>query len=1023
MPEHRYRALLIGNAVFRRDPQGLPKLHGPRADVDALCDALADPESGLFAVEEIETLIDRSLQSLREELYRFFVTDATPDDVLFLYYSGHGKLDIQGRLHLCTNDTRMDSLRVTALQYKEHIEELIKESPANAAVTILDCCHSGAFRGGELKVKATGKGRCVITSASANELALDAFGPGGTSPFTSALVTGLRFARADGRLTTQDLYDYVETELSPAGNSRPQFYFDGEGSIALANRSPRKTPSAPSQVDIAPVTTDTVAAQSAPIPDQRTPELGRSRSGPIVPALPEPRTHLWTLLNEAATSALSEKDRGQASRALQEVAEEAARFDVRWPIAVLKRLGNGPERQAVAEALLTGLAKLNPIQAIEFARDFYLGSPERTGAHLAIASVLPESEQELAQRVLWDAFDSCALQSGKRVARLIVRILEIRSYLDVAEPPESVAALVRVAKGLNSADREIWAEFDLALKSCLSQERDPVVRAQSQADAALKLALFDPVAAQDFFRSGDHFLPEPAFKLLPIADITMGGAAMLGVDPATGHRLFEVAERRCRSQDDWIEFFDALIGLVGASPGPTPTTADHLVTMMERAADRVSDNEWWQVSSAAEALVASAPVAAGRLLRLDPDEDRMRRNLIRLAKEAAAVDASAARHIATAAERLVLSIIDESEQAQELGTLAEAFAAVDPEHAVRLLKSIPGTDGRRPAAIAKVAAVVTAAFPDRISMLADVFNDGDGLGTPVAAVYEGVAKIDPDRAMQLIAPFPDSPFKNLVIESAAASLAETEPDRAAELAFDIEDQARRGHALLTIVQKIVASEPERAGALARRIPDNDDCGYARITALCAAGRALVGQNPYQAEQLLRLAETTANSMKDDCRKGAMLSKIATVYIEIGSATLQISKLLARAEACASANPDDDPDDRTSLLAEVMIGLALIAPKRAERIAETLPDQWSARDADLGNAAKAMAPNDPRRAQQFASMISENWELLRTQAALVEEFCRSAPARAEHLALSMAPGEYRTRALLAVAEAGVRRQSW
>lgn len=1036
MPDRRYRALLIGNAVFRRDPQGLPKLHGPRADVDALSDALANPDTGLFAAEDIDTLIDRNLQNLREELHRFFIEDADRDDVLFLYYSGHGKLDLLGRLHLCASDTRVNALPVTALRYKEDIDAMIEASPATATVTILDCCHSGAFRGGDLKVKATGSGRCVITSASAGELAPDSLGPNGMSPFTTALVTGLRFAHADIHLTAQGLYEYVETELSPAGNASPQFYFDGEGSIALARRALRPPPVAEPLNE----TTEPVAAQ--PRRFQSTPAEKRELAGlpplatppepeqaPAGLKLPEPRTLLWKLLNEAAETALSEdRDRG-TNDLLGEVVEAAVQLDERWPRAVLKRLGdaplkNAPLKQVVIEAMARGLTDKDIPGAIAFAREFAVSTPERTGAMIAIAAAMPEVEQVLAQGVLGDAAESCRRGRGPETLPTLLRLLEIESYAAGRTPPDADADLARVAVGLTQGNPGALRNFVATLRIRLEQVPDHAVRMQFQADAAVRMAKFDPRAAREFFYMGGHLLHEVSFEELPIREITQGGAAILGIDPSTGHRILEIAERRCRDQADWIEFFEALMDLLHASSAPAPGVAGHLTTMVERATDQVSDNELWRLSYASEALIASAPEAASRLLRLDPDEDRMRRHLIRLAKAVATVDVVAARDIATAAERLVLSIIDEAEETNELIELAQAFAGFDPEHAIRLLNSIPAGGFHRSYAIAKVAEVFASVYPDRIEMLIGALDPGDKPETLRTDVYTGVARVDPEWAMRLVDPLPDSPFKDSVIASAAETMAKTAPEHAAELAFEIRDESSRGDALAMLVRKFVDVDPERAAALARRIPDILACDHPRVTSLCTASRALIAQHPAQARELLVLAERTAGLRNDDGLKGLLLFRIAKVYIEIGSSSLRVSNLLKQAESCASASEEDHEENRTGLKAKLMIGWASIAPKRAELMLLALPAEWWVlRNSDLREAAIAMAPTDPRRAEQFAAMIGLKSELLRTQAALVEEFCQSAPARAERLALSMEPGENRTRALLAVAEAEVRRQSW
>ncbi|MFG3341679.1 caspase family protein [Glycomyces sp. NPDC048151] len=1023
MPDRRYRALLIGNAVFRRDPQGLPKLQGPRADVDALCEALADPQSGMFATEDIETHIDRSHSNLREELYRFYIEEATRDDVLLLYYSGHGKLDLQGRLHLCTSDTLVSRLRVTSLQYKEHIDALIQESPAAATVTILDCCHSGAFRGGELKVKATGNGRCVITSASATELALDALGPGGTSPFTNVLVTGLRFAPTESQLSAQDLYDYLETELRPAGTSRPQFYFDGTGSIVLARRSvPASEPSIPPTAEsghfIQHVMTGTDLGEfniPGPTADRDSP------SSSLGLHLPEPRTHLWRLLNEAVASALSEDDENDKdpSERLREVFEAAAQLDDRWPKAVLKRLPQSREQFIVVEALCAGLARIDARAAIEFAQRFTFGSAERTGAQLAIAAALPDSELVLAQQILQEAIASCKDGYGDRETQLLVRLFEIQCSAEIPEPPADIAPLARVARALNQIAPDIWGDLIEDLESLLWNQPDQAVWTPVQAEAALRMARFAPSTAQRFFSLDGHMLHESDFERLPIEDITCGGSAMLAIDPPIGHRLLEIAERRCRSHADWVKLFNALLDALQTSPGPSPAQAEHLITMVERAVDHVAEEERWRLSHAADALVATAPVAASRLLRIDSDEDRMRRGLIRVAKQAAAVDAVTARPIAYAAERLVLSILDEVAEANELIYLAEAFAAIDPDHAVRLIRSMPENGLSQSLAISKVAAVFAATSPDRIARLVRDLATGEKAERVATDVYDGVAEVDPERALELVASLPESPYKSSVIATAAEAIAAFAPHRAAEVAATIDDEYRRGHTLLSIVQTIVKDDPDWAALIALTIPDTAECAYARVSALCMAGLAL----PAQAEELLTRAEITAGQMDNDYLKGSLLCDIANAHIEIGSVPLRASRLLSQAELCASASAEDDADRRTALLAEVMVGWASIAPRKAERIAEGLPDDWKDRDTHFERAATALAADDPRRAEQFIAMIGGQDELLRAQSALVEEFCRSAPGRAEQLALTMKSGSERTQALLTVAEAEQRRRSW
>lgn len=1041
MTERRYRALLIGNAIFRRDPQGLPKLHGPRADVDALCEALADPQSGLFAPEDIEPLIDRNVQSLREELYRFFIEEATRDDVLFLYYSGHGKLDLQGRLHLCASDTRVGSLPVTALKYKEDIEALVKESPASSAVTVLDCCHSGAFRGGELKVKATGKGRCVITSASANELALDTTGPGGTSPFTSALVTGLRFAQAAGQLTAQGLYDYLETELSPAGNSRPQFFFDGEGAIPLARREPRALSGVPlddGRFDLHELTAQFAdkhpeserAVQSATSSAARSLadelDAGPVVAEPITWRLPEPRTHLWTLLNEAAASTLPENEQDvESTVALCQVVKAVARLDPKWPMAVVRRLAPGEVLQSLVEAMVAAIAEYDDGLALEYLNAFGTSEPEQIGARLAMIEALPEEKQDLGAILLQEAVDlSLKARSGLQSARLLVRIMQVlaEANADLSSNAHPRSKLHAAARKVAAPQRDLRGRFERALGDLVARETDPEKRASVLADVAVRLTQFHPGLAHGYFRADGRFLPQSAFEVVRAARIIAAATAMLPTDPKSTYRLLEIAERRCRTDEDWVELFETLMERLEDSPSPVPAVADHLVTTVERAIDRIPSDECRRLRQAAVSLVSTAPLVAGRLLRFDPDEDRMRAGLIEVAKKAAAVDAIAARHIADAAERLVLSILNEAEQADELVALAEAYAAIDPDHAVRLLRSVPEERNRRSMAITRVARVFAEAYPEGIEALIDQFASGERADSRMSDIYMGITAVDPARALQLAASMKDSPYKDAVIAKVAERMAYSAPEQASEIALGFADAFDRARALKAVVPIIASKDPDRAASLARKIPSESNCAYYRAIALSTASDSLAVNRPDQAEYLLSLAERAAERIEDEFVKGSALCDIARSYTAIGLTSLRASQVLAQAEQCASAETGIGDADRVDLLSRIMVAWASIAPRHAERVEAAMPEVWKHRDLRLREAAIAMAPLDPRRAAQFASSIGDDRDRQQVMAALVEEFCESAPARAEQLALAMAPGGGRSEALLKVAAALHRRRS-
>jgi Caspase domain len=309
----RYRALLIGNSTYPADEHNLQALKGPVKDIAALNRALADPGTGLFDDADVTLLPEATSTRAIRALGRFFGT-ATRDDVLLVYFSGHGKLDHSGRLHLCMQDTDSTDLLSTAVS-SARVNEFADASRARNVVIVLDCCHAGAFRGADLGQAVAGPGRYVLASCRGTQLANDATMENGTSFFTQHLVDGLLGAAADhdgdGYATFSDLYAYVDRRLREAGKQIPQRRVDGDGDLPLAKRPP------PAPEATAPAQPPPVHAAATTGPGQ-SPEqpAGGSPPGSTVagngatpqgttsaPAPPPGRARRKVLLAAAATAA------------------------------------------------------------------------------------------------------------------------------------------------------------------------------------------------------------------------------------------------------------------------------------------------------------------------------------------------------------------------------------------------------------------------------------------------------------------------------------------------------------------------------------------------------------------------------------------------------------------------------------------------------------------------------------------------------------------------------------------------
>jgi hypothetical protein len=238
MARNSYHALLITNSAFEEDPFNLPDLVGPRSDLGLMYDALCNERTGIFQRSNIKSVMDwprAEIQSAIEELFAI----AGMNDTALLYYSGHGKTDWHGQLFLCASDTLAENLEDTAVGAK-WVSEVIENSAASSVLVILDCCHSGAFKGTSLTGDIGGQGRYVLASNSASTVAPDGHISEGGSPFTrvfaEALLDGADDSDDDGFVTVEDVYEFLHRRAKNTPNLKPKRDFRGSGYPRIARR-------------------------------------------------------------------------------------------------------------------------------------------------------------------------------------------------------------------------------------------------------------------------------------------------------------------------------------------------------------------------------------------------------------------------------------------------------------------------------------------------------------------------------------------------------------------------------------------------------------------------------------------------------------------------------------------------------------------------------------------------------------------------------------------------------------------
>ena len=217
-------ALVIANTEYT-DP-GLAQLTAPGKDASEFWRVLDSSELGAF--DDVIILLNENESKVRETIDYFFSLKK-PDDLLVLYFSGHGIRDEYGSLYLAVKNTNRARLRSTAIK-TDFIREAMDQSRSKRQVLILDCCNSGAFAqgskaetGGSVGTasafQGTGFGRVVLTASDATQFAWEGdqiIGEVENSLFTHFLVKGLEGAAdldGDGRITVDELYDYAHEQV------------------------------------------------------------------------------------------------------------------------------------------------------------------------------------------------------------------------------------------------------------------------------------------------------------------------------------------------------------------------------------------------------------------------------------------------------------------------------------------------------------------------------------------------------------------------------------------------------------------------------------------------------------------------------------------------------------------------------------------------------------------------------------------------------------------------------------------
>jgi len=243
-------AVVIGIGEYASDE--IPDLEYAGSDADAIHAFLTSEAAGPFEEDHVLYLKDDQATgaAMREALF-VFLQQADWDDLVFIYYAGHGAPDPNrpDNLYLLPHDADVNALASTGFPMWDVKTALRRQISSERVIVIADACHSAGTSeasipgvvdnhvAGSFNDLFTPSRRLMMTAADANEFSLEDARWEGHGVFTYYLLQGLRGegdGNADGIVTFNELFDFVSTRVVADTGGRQNPQRAGLGYIPLA---------------------------------------------------------------------------------------------------------------------------------------------------------------------------------------------------------------------------------------------------------------------------------------------------------------------------------------------------------------------------------------------------------------------------------------------------------------------------------------------------------------------------------------------------------------------------------------------------------------------------------------------------------------------------------------------------------------------------------------------------------------------------------------------------------------------
>ena len=200
-------AVVVGISSYKNvPPEG--QLRFAHRDAEDFAAFLRTPGGGGFPANQVKLLLNQSatLSAIRTAIGTWLVRSVEPDDVVYIFFAGHGIVEGERDGYLLAHDSDPQNLYATALQVSELDRIITERLHARIVVLMADACHAGQLgwtsRGAPEtaainlyldEVGKSGAGVVRLLASRANERSFeDPRWGGGHGAFTHFLLEGLK---------------------------------------------------------------------------------------------------------------------------------------------------------------------------------------------------------------------------------------------------------------------------------------------------------------------------------------------------------------------------------------------------------------------------------------------------------------------------------------------------------------------------------------------------------------------------------------------------------------------------------------------------------------------------------------------------------------------------------------------------------------------------------------------------------------------------------------------------------------